>query len=98
MLEFIKGWGGLSAGIGAIFFAGRKTQWVNEAIENNGEKIAKNERRIEVLENGRAAADVKIAELPTRLELGAMRASIEARIENGINQLSSMIAGHQGRN
>lgn len=96
--KLISDWGGPTfgaSGLGAVFLAGRKVQSVKADLDDHEDRLAKQERDIEALKSGRAAADVKIAELPTRLELGAMRASIEARIEAGFAQLTNLI-GQKG--
>jgi hypothetical protein len=94
VVDWIRTWGGAAfggGGFGAAFLAGRSVQGVKGALADHGERIAKQGVEIESLKSARAAADVKIAELPTRSELATSLASMSARIESGFAMLSTLI-------
>jgi hypothetical protein len=93
-LEWLRHWGGPVVGLGSIGFvfrAGRIAQEIKNKQDDHGGKLEEQKRDIEALKAGRAAADVKIAELPTRAELAAAVVTMSGRLDSGLATMAGRI-------
>jgi hypothetical protein len=93
-LEWLRNWGGAlfgSGGFVAAFVAGRGTQAIKSQLEEIERSTAEHKIAIEALKAARAAADIKIAELPTRSDLAAGLARTEAQMQAGFQQITTLI-------
>lgn len=94
VLEWFRNWGGAifgSGGFGAAFLAGRGIQSIKNQQAENEKELADHKKEIELLKAARIAADIKIAELPTRSDLAAGLARTEAQMQAGFQQITTLI-------
>lgn len=89
-IEFIKAWWGVllaaAAVFGGAFYLGSRVNTIERTQIDLGDDIEAHDGRLKALEAARAAADIRIAEIPTRAEVTTRFDRIDARLDLAIER------------